>query len=79
MLGKAGSKAGLTDRSIENALFDVSGMFKRKKVSEAEKRAEAKRAYAEKVRQENKEKLKKPQLHRNDLHAEVVAQIDQID
>ena len=37
-------------------------MLKKKKATEVEKRAEAKRAYAEKVRQENKEKLKKPQV-----------------
>ena len=62
---KRGSRSELADRSIENALFDVSGMFKKRKASEVEKRAEAKRAYAEKVRQENKEKLKKPQVQQN--------------
>ena len=55
-------------KSIEKGLFDVSGMFKRKPVTEAEKRAEAKRAYAEKVRQEHQVSLpkKKPQTYQKD-------------
>lgn len=52
----------LTDRSIGTGLFDVSGLFKRKTVTEAERRQEAKRAYSAKVRQDHKGKLKKPQV-----------------